>query len=133
MQLYLHTFLLTRQVFPAAYHPSAPAQAATTPERRGLAAAAIDAHGGVSNGSSAVGFSGGYQWSCGGMGATSSWITRKDVIKALHLTAGSGSRFGYHSSGPASITLWPFLATKLRVLIYNGDADSCVPVRRSPA
>eukprot|EP00908_Phaeocystis_cordata_P018308 Transcript_29730.p1 GENE.Transcript_29730~~Transcript_29730.p1 ORF type:complete len:432 (+),score=225.75 Transcript_29730:303-1598(+) len=105
----------------------APSKAATTPERRGLAAAAIDAHGGVSNGSSAVGFSGGYQWSCGGMGATASWITRKDVIKALHLTAGSGSRFGYHSSGPASITLWPFLATKLRVVIYNGDADSCVP------
>ena len=31
------------------------------------------------------------------------------------------------SSGPASITLWPFLAQHIRVLIYNGDADACVP------
>ena len=27
---------------------------------------------------------------------------------------------GYQSSGPASITLWPELVKKMRVLIYNG-------------
>jgi hypothetical protein len=37
------------------------------------------------------------------------------------------SVFHYHSSGPASVTLHPELAKKLRVLIYNGDADACVP------
>ena len=46
---------------------------------------------------------------------------------ALHLKSSSGSRFGYDTSGPASITLWPFLAKHLRVVIYNGDADACVP------
>ena len=66
-----------------------------------------------------------------GRQASFSWITSDDVRKALHLDTvkGGRSRFGYHSSGPASVTLWPFLATKLRVLIYNGDADSCVPYK----
>jgi len=73
---------------------------------------------------------GGFDWSCGGEDATTSWITSPDVRKALHLPpSGSGSRFNYLSSGPASVTLWPFLATKLRVLIYNGDADACVPYK----
>ena len=27
------------------------------------------------------------------------------------------------------ITLWPELAKKLRVLIYNGDSDACVPYK----
>ena len=67
--------------------------------------------------------SGGYEWSCGGMDATSAWITRPDVRAALHLrAAASGSAFSYRDSGPASITLWPSLATRLRVLIYNGTA-----------
>ena len=47
---------------------------------------------------------------------------------ALHLrAAASGSAFGYRDSGPASITLWPSLATRLRVLIYNGAAASLPP------
>jgi carboxypeptidase C (cathepsin A) len=29
--------------------------------------------------------------------------------------------------GPASVTLYPELIKAIRVLIYNGDADSCVP------
>merc|ERR1712187_635078 len=28
---------------------------------------------------------------------------------------------------PASITLYPELVKKLRILIFNGDADACVP------
>ena len=75
----------------------------------------------------AVGKTGGYAWSCGGMPATAKWITTPEVQAALHLKAGSGSRFHYALSGPASITLWPFLAANLRILIYNGDADACVP------
>jgi len=39
------------------------------------------------------------------------------------------SSFSYRSSGPASVTLWPFLSSRLRVLIYNGDADACVPYK----
>jgi len=70
---------------------------------------------------------GGYAWDCGGDVGT--WITSSPIKKALHLdgvTPGA-SGFEYKCSGPASITLWPELSQKIRVLIYNGDADACVP------
>merc|ERR1712151_175866 len=70
---------------------------------------------------------GGYEWNCGG--DTGDWILRDDVRKALHLetsTAGASS-LDYTLSGPASITLYPELVKKIRVLIYNGQADACVP------
>ena len=71
----------------------------------------------VSASSASIEKTGGYTWSCGGMDATSQWITTPAVRAALHLKSKSGSRFGYETSGPASITLWPFLAKHLRVLI----------------
>jgi len=74
-----------------------------------------------------VDMNGGFKWDCGGdVGA---WIKSTDVRKALHLDGvqPGASAFEYSCSGPASITLWPELAKKLRVLIYNGDADACVP------
>merc|ERR1712032_676471 len=72
---------------------------------------------------------GGFDWSCGGEDATIAWMKRSDVRQALHLDKyqPGSSQFRYHSSGPASITLYPELVKKLRVLIYNGDADACVP------
>ena len=70
---------------------------------------------------------GGYDWACGGMPQTKDFFSRKEVQEALHLGRPEQSRFSYDSSGPASITLYPTLAKKLRVLIYNGDSDSCVP------
>jgi len=73
--------------------------------------------------------SGGYPWACGGMSDTKAWLAKPEVVAALHLKAPGASQFSYHSSGPASITLHPELATKLRVLIYNGDADACVPYK----
>lgn len=74
--------------------------------------------------------SGGYDWGCNGMGDMASFFKRKDVQTALHLTKGpQPSEFGYDSSGPASITLWPELVKKMRVLIYNGDSDACVPYK----
>jgi len=68
---------------------------------------------------------GGFDWNCNG--DIESWIKQPEVMKALHLEGESGSRFSYHQSGPASITLYPELVTKLRILIFNGDADACVP------
>jgi len=69
---------------------------------------------------------GGYDWSCAG--DVGKWIKSPEVMKALHLdNTGGGSLFFYKTSGPASITLYPELVKKLRVLIYNGDADACVP------
>ena len=73
---------------------------------------------------------GGYEWSCGDTyppGAVSPWFARQDVQQALHLGRPGLSGFNYHTSGPASVTLYPELVKKLRVLIYNGDADACVP------
>jgi len=73
---------------------------------------------------------GGYSWACGGSyppGKVAAFFERKDVQEALHLGTPGQSGFGYKSSGPASITLYPELAKKIRILIYNGDADMCVP------
>lgn len=72
--------------------------------------------------------SGGYRWDCGGH--PEQWIQREDVRRALHLDqyAPGLSQFFYILSGPASITLYPELVRKVRLLIYNGDADACVPL-----
>ena len=73
---------------------------------------------------------GGYDWTCGTFASIPEYFKRDEVRAALHLPSpaeGSGSIFRYDSSGPASITLYPELIKKIRVLIYNGDADSCVP------
>ena len=70
---------------------------------------------------------GGYDWTCGQFSAVPNYMLRPDVRKALHLEQVYPSGFSYTQSGPASITLYPKLASKIRVLIYNGDADTCVP------
>jgi hypothetical protein len=73
---------------------------------------------------------GGYEWECGGTyppGKVAAFFKRKDVQEALHLGEPGQSGFSYRTSGPASITLYPELAKKIRVFIYNGDADMCVP------
>ncbi|MDC3321126.1 S10 family peptidase [bacterium] len=72
---------------------------------------------------------GGYTWSCGGMDAVDKFLTRDDVMEALHLEKPGSSAFSYETSGPASITLYPELVKKIRVFIYNGDADACVPYK----
>lgn len=74
--------------------------------------------------------SGGFDWDCGGTyppGKVADYFLRKDVQDALHLDAPGQSGFSYETTGPASITLYPELAKKIRILIYNGDADLCVP------
>lgn len=70
---------------------------------------------------------GGFDWDC--LGDAASWIVRQDVRTALHLTDMEPrvSNFRYTSAGPASVTLYPDLMKKLRILYYSGDADLCVP------
>jgi len=71
---------------------------------------------------------GGYDWTCGTFDALPAYFARPEVRAALNLPANSlTSTLQYDSSGPASITLYPALLAKLRILIYNGDADACVP------
>lgn len=68
----------------------------------------------------------GYPWNCESDPKLDEYFTRPDVLEALHLD-GPGSGFRYSRSGPASVLLYPELLKKMRVLIYNGDADLCVP------
>jgi len=73
-----------------------------------------------------VDMNGGYRWDCNG--DVVAWLARPDIRAALHLgNISAGSGFEYNCSGPASIKLWPELARKLRVLVYSGDVDACVP------
>jgi hypothetical protein len=73
--------------------------------------------------------SGGYDWGCDGLNQMADYFSRSDVQAALHLNKPGQSRFSYDSSGPASQVLYPELVSALRVLIYNGDADACVPYK----
>lgn len=71
---------------------------------------------------------GGYDWTCGQFAAIPKYFKRADVKAALHLPEENGAVFDYDTSGPASVTLYPdLIKSSLRVLIYNGDADTCVP------
>lgn len=77
---------------------------------------------------------GGYRWTCGQFSALPAYLGREDVRKALHLPEKSmSSMFNYNTSGPASVTLYPALIPKLRIVIYNGDADSSVPYNGNEA
>jgi len=74
---------------------------------------------------------GGFDWDCGGTyppGKVADFFLRKDVQEALHLNPPGQSGFDYATTGPASITVYPELAKKIRIMIYNGDADLCVPM-----
>ena len=66
-----------------------------------LKLAALDASYGVN---SDGGSPGGYEWSCDGMGAMRAFFKIPAVQQALHLDKPEKSRFGYDSSGPASVT-----------------------------
>lgn len=72
---------------------------------------------------------GGFPYTCKSIEGIGDWLVRKDVRKALNLGSvePGQSGFGYKPFDPYSLTLYPELAKKIRILIYNGDADSCVP------
>jgi carboxypeptidase C (cathepsin A) len=72
---------------------------------------------------------GGYAWACNGIDALGSYLERADVQAALHVSGVFKGQFNYDTSGPASITLYPDIVKQIRVLIYNGDADDCVPYK----
>ena len=71
--------------------------------------------------------SGGYDWSCGGMDAMVTYLSRADVKRALHLGESGQSRFSYDTSGPASITLYPKLVKKV-IFVFNFEESVSVNV-----
>jgi len=71
---------------------------------------------------------GGYTWSCGRDSAAEKWLERPDTIKALHLEGIHGSPFNYSFEfSPSVVPIYKDLVDRLRILIYSGDTDSCVP------
>ncbi|KAJ1455385.1 peptidase S10, serine carboxypeptidase [Pelagophyceae sp. CCMP2097] len=70
----------------------------------------------------------GFPWDCESDPALNAYFSREDVKEALHL-GGPGSDFQYDLSGPASVLLYPELVKHMRVLIFNGDSDACVPYK----
>eukprot|EP00656_Telonema_subtile_P007169 TRINITY_DN1335_c0_g1_i3.p1 TRINITY_DN1335_c0_g1~~TRINITY_DN1335_c0_g1_i3.p1 ORF type:complete len:250 (-),score=49.71 TRINITY_DN1335_c0_g1_i3:156-905(-) len=71
---------------------------------------------------------GGFTWTCGQFEQIPNYLARAEVRAALHLPSKSlTSNFKFNTSGPASVTLYPSLIPRIRVLIYNGDADPDVP------
>ena len=76
---------------------------------------------------------GGYEWSCGGIAALGQYMRQPAVQQALHLAGHKGSEFNYRSSGPASITLYPKLVDKLRILIYVRRGGGVGSMRGAPA
>jgi len=73
---------------------------------------------------------------CGGTSVLSAWVNRTEVKKALHVAedayffnGDNGDGFVYNITEPSLVPYYRHLAseTKLRVLIYNGQADACVP------
>lgn len=72
---------------------------------------------------------GGFDYGCGQDEDNEIYLGRADVQAALHLGKPGVSGFGYRQSGPASQLLYPELVKKLRILIFNGDADACVPYK----
>lgn len=73
--------------------------------------------------------SAGYNWLCGGLPGLANYMSQSAVQTSLHLSSPPRIQFSYDTSGPASVTLYPSLAQKIRVLIYNGDSDMCVPYK----
>jgi carboxypeptidase C (cathepsin A) len=64
---------------------------------------------------------------CGGAKAMDIWLSRTDVIDALHVKANTtGMRYGPRNRGDLR-PLYKTLAEKYRLLIYSGDVDGCVP------
>jgi hypothetical protein len=72
---------------------------------------------------------GGMEYGCGQEEDMGVYFRRTDVQQAMNLGKPGISGFGYRQSGPASQLLYPDLVKKLRVLIYDGDADMCVPYK----
>lgn len=73
---------------------------------------------------------------CIDSGAASAYFNREDVQKAIHVRAPGycwsvcGTQPGWHYKSTRKnlpVETYPLLASNIRVVIYNGDWDACVP------
>eukprot|EP00463_Aulacantha_scolymantha_P000561 TRINITY_DN1343_c0_g1_i1.p2 TRINITY_DN1343_c0_g1~~TRINITY_DN1343_c0_g1_i1.p2 ORF type:complete len:87 (+),score=22.10 TRINITY_DN1343_c0_g1_i1:504-764(+) len=63
--------------------------------------------------------------------ATTIWMNTKEAIDAMHIKPwqrwSPESPIHYSGGDWASYDVYPDLIGNIRVMIYNGDADPCVP------
>jgi len=68
---------------------------------------------------------------CGMEKATTIWMNRPEAVKAMHVKAwqrwSPESPIHYSGGDWDSYDVYPDLIGNIRVMIYNGDADPCVP------
>ncbi len=69
-------------------------------------------------------------YSCGGMSAMAKWLSHPAVMEALHVNSAhpypGACAYGPRERGDLR-PLYKQLASKIRVLIFSGDTDACVP------
>ena len=63
-------------------------------------------------------------FACGGEPMMQKWLSRADVMKALHVDADTGG-MRYNANVGDITALYQRLVKKYRVLIYSGDVDGC--------
>eukprot|EP01035_Chromulina_nebulosa_P024704 gene24704-32179_t len=77
----------------------------------------------ASSSSSLSGLIGGNGYACGGPNAQVTWLSRADVMEALHIPA-DGNFFQCDNGQGFTYNLTE--SDLLRILIYNGDTDPCI-------
>lgn len=90
------------------------------------------------NRSAPAGKQGGYTWTCGGMESAEEWLQRSDVLQALHLddVQPGASDFVYpdlhdDADQEPALLIYKALTNRIRVLIFSGETDACVPTASS--
>eukprot|EP01050_Picozoa_sp_SAG11_P010707 SAG11_NODE_1088_length_5922_cov_2.451657_4_plen_241_part_00 len=81
------------------------------------------------------GYGGLNNFPCGESAGSLAWLNVPAVQKALHVTAAHrkdgkwapSSSLNYTHTAPTLLHMYPRLIAKLRILLFSGDVDECVP------
>ena len=81
------------------------------------------------------GYGGLNNFPCGEAAGMTEWLNLKEVQKALHVSVAHrkngkwapSSGLNYTHTAPTLLHMYPRLIEKLRILLFSGDVDECVP------